>query len=222
MKETNDFIDEYFSGYFRYGLEQNLHHRNDRIVFFQCLLATAFRWLILFENEIYSGKHLFIRTSQLIERFIRDCLLETNVHYRRELLRILRFYLIRLQLFAIRHFNHLIELLNHAIDIPLLRADALELFLVILELFQPRIDVHRCDLMKLLIRCVFKIIHEEKTNSTLNNLLTKSIQEFHQSTKENYVPDALKSLIETSQLDSIYRDYFQTLLDALGKTSSKN
>lgn len=187
------------------------------MVFFQCLLATAFRWLILFENEIYSGKHLFIRTSQFIERFIRDCLLETNVQYRRELLRILPFYLHRLQLFAIRHFNQLIELLNDAIDIPLLRIDALELFLVMLQLFQPRIDVHRCDLMKILIRCVFKILHEDKSNSTLNDLLTKSIEELHRSTKENYVPDALQSLIDTSQLDSIYREYFQKLLDTLGK-----
>lgn len=207
---------------FRYGLEQNLHHRDDRLVFYQCLLTTTFRWLILFENEIYSGKHLFIRTSQLIERFIRDCLLETNNNYRRELLRILRFYLIRLQLFALRHFNHLIELINDAIDIPLLRIDALELFITIVQLFKPRIHVHRIDLMKIIIRCVFKIVHEEKSSLILKNLLNKSIEELHLSTTENYVPDALKSLIDTSQLDSIYREYFQTLLDHLRNNPSND
>lgn len=151
----------------------------------------------------------------MIERFIRDCLLDTNSNYRRELLRILRVYLIRLQLFAIRHFNHLIELINDAIDISLLRVDALELFIVILQLFQPRIHVHRTDLMKIIVRCGFKIVHEEKSNSLVNNLLKKSIENLHLSTTENYVPDALKSLVETSQLDSIYRDYFQTLVDSL-------
>jgi hypothetical protein len=185
------------------------------LIFFECLLSTTYRWLILIENEVYSGKHLFIRTSQLIERFIRDCLLETNIDYRCLLLRILRFYINRLQLFAIRHFNHFIELINDSIDHRLLRSDSLQLFLMILQVFKPRIHVHRSDLMKIIIRCLFQIIHDDKSNTSIINLLKKCLKELHASTRENYVPDALKSLIDTSQLDITYREYLQQCLDTL-------
>jgi hypothetical protein len=208
-------IERDFVCYCRYGLELNLSRRGDRLIFFECLLATTYHWLIIIENEIYSGKHLFIRTSQLIERFIRDCLLEINIDYRCLLLRILRFYINRLQLFAIRHLNHFIELINDSIDHRLLRSDSLELFLTILQILKPRIDVHRYDLMKIIIRCLFKIIHDEKTNTSLINLLQKCLKELHLSTTENYVPDALKSLIDTSKLDLTYREYLQQCLYTL-------
>jgi hypothetical protein len=212
-------IELFFYVLFRYGLEQNLHRRGDRIIFFECLLATTFRWLILLENEIYSGKHLFIRTSQFIERFIRDCLLEINIEYRCLLLRILGYYIIRLQLFAIRHLNHFLELIEDSIDHRLLRYDSLQLLLRILQTLKPRINVHRYDIMKILIRCLFKIIHEDKENISLINLLKKSLKQFQLSTTENYVQDALQSLIQTSQLDLSYRDHLQNLLQSIQDSS---
>ena len=198
---------------FRYGLEQNLHRRGDRIIFFECLLSTTYRWLIILENEVYSGKHLFIRTSQLIERFIRDSLLEINVEYRRLLLQSLRYYINRLQLFAIRHLNHFLELIEDSIDHRLLRIDSFQILLTILQRLKPRINVHRYEIMKIIIRCLFKIIHEDKNNTSILNLLQKCLKEFQSSTTENYVQDALRSLIETSQLDLSYREYLQKLLD---------
>jgi len=200
---------------FRYGLEQNLYRRGDRIPFFECLLATTYRWLIIFENEIYSGKHLFIRTSQLIERFIRDSLLEINIEYRRLLLKILRYYIIRLELFACRHLNHFIELIDDSIDNCLLRYDSLQILLTIIQILKPRINIHRYDIMKIIIRCLFKILHEEKENISIINLLKKCLKQFQLSTTDNYVQDALKSLIDTSQLDLSYREYLQKLLDTL-------
>lgn len=199
----------------RYGLEQNLYHRGERILVFECLLATTYRWLILFENEIYSGKHLFIRTSQLIERFIRDGLLEINIEYRRQLVRILRYYTTRLQLFAIRHLKHLIELIEDSVDNRLLRSDSLKLLLVVIQTLKPRINVHRCDIMKIFIRCVFKIVHEDKENVAIMNLMKNCLAELHLCTTENYVQDALRSLIGTSQLESIYREYLQKFLDTI-------
>ncbi|CAF5193807.1 unnamed protein product, partial [Rotaria magnacalcarata] len=167
------------------------------------------------ENEVYSGKHLFIRTSQIIERFIRDGLLEINIEYRRLLIKILRDYIVRLQLFAIRHLKHLIELVEDSIDNRLLRSDSLKLLLVILQILKPRINVHRCDMMKIIIRCLFKIIHEEKENTAMMNLLKKCSTELHLCTTDNYVRDALQSLIATSQLDKIYRENLQKLLDTI-------
>ncbi len=169
----------------------------------------------IIENEVYSGKHLFIRTSQLIERFIRDCLFETDIDYRCLLLRTLRFYVDRLQLFAIRHFNHFIELINDSIDHPSLRTDSLELFLTTLQVLKPRIHVHRYDLMKIIIRCLFKILHDEESDTSIDNLLQKCLKELHLSTSENYVPDALKSLIDTSELDSSYRQHLKQYLSTL-------
>jgi len=67
--------------------------------------------------------------------------------------------------------------------------------------------------MKIIIRCLFKIIHEEKDNISMINLLKKSLKEFQLSTKDNYVQEALKSLINTSQLDLTYREYLQKLFD---------
>jgi hypothetical protein len=171
--------------------------------------------LIIIENEIYSGKHLFIRTSQLIERLIRDALLEVNIEYRRLLLKILGDYINRLQLFSIRHLNHLIELIDDSIDHRLLRLNSLQILLIILQTLKPRIHVHRYDFMKIIIRCLFKIIHEEKDNISIKNLLEKCLKELHLSTTENYVLDSLKSLIETSELDLIYREYLQKLLDTI-------
>jgi hypothetical protein len=201
--------------YFRYGLEQNLHHRGERILFFECLLATTYRWLIIIENEIYSGKHLFIRTSQLIERFIRDSLLEVNIEYRRLLLKILRYYINRLELFACRHLNHFLELIDDSIDNRLLRYDCLQMLLIIIQILKPRINVHRYDIMKIIIRCLFKIFHEEKENLSIMNLLKKCVKELQLCTTENYVQDAFRSLIETSQLDLSYREYLQKLLNTI-------
>jgi hypothetical protein len=67
--------------------------------------------------------------------------------------------------------------------------------------------------MKIIIRCLFKILHEEKDNISIINLFKKSLKEFQLSTTDNYVQDALKSLINTSQLDLSYREYLQKLLD---------
>ncbi|CAF3484321.1 unnamed protein product [Rotaria sp. Silwood1] len=199
-----------------YGLEQNLYHRGDRIILFECLLATTYRWLSILENEIYSGKHLFIRTSQLIERFIHDGLLEINIEYRRQLIKILQYYINRLQLFAIRHLKHFIELIDDSIDNRLLRSNSLKLLLKVIEVLKPRIANHRYDIMKIIIRCLFKIIHEDKENKTIMNLLNKCLKEFHLCTiEENYVQDALRSLIETSQLDLFYREYLQKLLETI-------
>ncbi|CAF3370626.1 unnamed protein product [Rotaria socialis] len=198
-----------------YGLEQTLYHRGERIILFECLLAATYRWLTIIENEVYSGKHLFIRTSQIIERFIRDGLLEINIEYRRLLIKILRDYIVRLQLFAIRHLKHLIELVEDSIDNRLLRSDSLKLLLVILQILKPRINVHRCDMMKIIIRCLFKIIHEEKENATMMNHLKKCSTELHRCTTDNYVRDALQSLIATSQLDKIYRENLQKLLETI-------
>ena len=201
--------------FFRYGLEQNLHRRGDRLILFQCLLATTFRWLIILENEVYSGKHLFIRTSQLIERFIRDALLEINIEYRRLLIEILQDFLTRLQLFAIRHLNHFLELIEDSIDNRLLRYDSLQMLLKIIQILKPRINSHRCDIMKIIIRCLFKIIHEEKENLSIINLLKKCLKQLQLCTMENYVQDALQSLIQTSQLDLSYREYLQQFLDTI-------
>jgi hypothetical protein len=201
--------------YFRYGLEQNLHHRGERILFFECLLATTYRWLIIIENEIYSGKHLFIRTSQLIERFIRDSLLEVNIEYRRLLLKILRYYINRLELFACRHLNHFLELIDDSIDNRLLRYDSLQMLVMIIQILKPRINVHRYDIMKIIIRCLFKIFHEDKENLSIMNLLKKCVKELQLCTTENYVQDAFRSLIETSQLDLSYREYLQKLLNTI-------
>ncbi|CAF0735230.1 unnamed protein product [Rotaria sordida] len=199
-----------------YGLEQNLYHRGDRIILFECLLATTYRWLNILENEIYSGKHLFIRTSQLIERFIHDSLLETNIEYRRQLIKILQYYINRLELFAIRHLKHFIELIDDSIDNRLLRSDSLKLLLKIIEILKPRINVHRYDIMKIIIRCLFKIIHEDKENKTIMNLFKKCLKEFHLCTiEDNYVQDALRSLIVTSQLDLFYREHLQKLLETI-------
>ncbi|UJR35972.1 hypothetical protein I4U23_028713 [Adineta vaga] len=195
-----------------YGLEQNLHRRGDRLPFFECLLATTFRWLIILENEVYSGKHLFIRTSQLIERFIRDAILETNIEYRRCLLKILRSYLNRLQLFAIRHLNHFLELIDDSIDNRSLRYSSFEFLLLIIQILKPRINVHRLDIMKIIIRCLFRIFHEEKDNVSLINLVKTCLKELQLSTKENYVQDAFQSLIETTELDLSYREFLQTFL----------
>jgi hypothetical protein len=200
---------------FRYGLEQNLHRRGDQLIFFECLLATTYRWLIILENDVYSGKHLFIRTSQLIERFIRDALLEINIEYRRSLIKILQYFINRLQLFAIRHLNHFIELIEDSVDNRILRYNSLELLVTIIQILKPRINNHRCDIMKILIRCLFKIIHEEKENSSIMNLLKTCLKQLQLSTTENYVQDALRSLIQTSQLDLSYREYLQQLLDTI-------
>jgi hypothetical protein len=199
----------------RYGLEQNLHHRGERILFFECLLATTYRWLRIIENEIYSGKHLFIRTSQFIERFIRDSLLEVNIEYRRLILKIFRYYINRLELFACRHLNHFLELIDDSIDNRLLRYDSLQMLLIIIQILKPRINVHRYDIMKIIIRCLFKIFHEDKENLSIMNLLKKCVKELQLCTTENYVQDAFRSLIETSQLDLSYREYLQKLLNTI-------
>lgn len=196
-----------------YGLEQNLYRRGDRIIFFECLLSITYRWLLIIENDIYSGKHLFIRTSQFIERFIRDCLLEINIEYRCLLLKILRYYLNRLQLFSCRHLKKFIELIDDSIDNHLLRYDSLQLLLVTIQLLKPRINVHRYDIMKIIIRCLFKILHEDKEKIKILNLLKQCLKELKLSTDDNYVSDALKSLINTSQLDISYREYLQKFLD---------
>jgi hypothetical protein len=201
--------------YFRYGLEQNLHHRGERILVFECLLATTYRWLRIIENEIYSGKHLFIRTSQFIERFIRDSLLEINIEYRRLLLKILRYYINSLELFACRHLNHFLELIDDSIDNRLLRYDSLQMLVMIIQILKPRINVHRYDIMKIIIRCLFKIFHEDKENLSIMNLLKKCVKELQLCTTENYVQDAFRSLIETSQLDLSYREYLQKLLNTI-------
>jgi len=149
----------------------------------------------------------------LIERFIRDTLLEINIEYRCLLLKILQYYINRLQLFACRHLNHFIELIDDSIENRLLRYDSLELLLTIIQILKPRINTHRYDIMKIIIRCLFKILHEEKDNISMINLLKKSLKEFQLSTKDNYVQDSLKSLINTSQLDLTYREYLQKLFD---------
>lgn len=151
----------------------------------------------------------------MIERFIRDGLLEINIEYRRLILRILPHYISRLQLFAVRHLNHLLELIDDSIDHRLLRYDSLQILWRILQTLQPRIDAHRYDIMKIFIRCLFKIIHEDKENTSLINLLKKSLKEFQNSTTENYVQDALQSLIATSQLDLSYREYLQKFLESI-------
>lgn len=69
--------------------------------------------------------------------------------------------------------------------------------------------------MKIIIRCLFKIIHEEKETTTMMNLLKKCSTELHLCTTDNYVHDALRSLIETSQLDKIYRENLQKLLESI-------
>jgi len=74
--------------------------------------------------------------------------------------------------------------------------------------------------MKIIIRCLFKILHEDKDNTTIRNLLVKSLKEFQLCTMENYVQDSLRSLIETSQLDSIYRECLQKILDTIEETES--
>ncbi|CAF0960507.1 unnamed protein product [Adineta steineri] len=198
-----------------YGLEQNLHRRGDKIIFFECLLATTFRWLIILENEIYAGKHLFIRTSQFIERFIRDSLLEINIEYRRSLLKILQHYINRLELFALRHLNHFLELIDDSIDNRLLRYDSLQILLIIIQTLKPRINIHRLNIMKIIIRCLFKIFHEDKQNISIINLLKKLLKEFQLSTMNNYVQDAFQSLIQTSELDLSYREYLQKFLDTI-------
>ncbi|CAF1009688.1 unnamed protein product [Adineta steineri] len=198
-----------------YGLEQNLHRRGDKIIFFECLLATTFRWLIILENEIYAGKHLFIRTSQFIERFIRDSLLEINIEYRRSLLKILQHYINRLELFALRHLNHFLELIDDSIDNRLLRYDSLQILLIIIQTLKPRINIHRLNIMKIIIRCLFKIFHEDKQNISIINLLKKLLKEFQLSTMNTYVQDAFQSLIQTSELDLSYREYLQKFLDTI-------
>lgn len=192
-----------------------MHRRGDRPIFFECLLATSFRWLRLVENETYSGKHLFLRTSQLTERFIRDSLLEVNIGYRRPMLRSLRSYLLRLQIFGSRHLNRLIELLNDSIDSRALRSDSLQLLLIVMETVQPRVNVHRYDLMKILIRCSLKTIHEERDNTTNVHLMETCFRQLQASTTENFVPDSIRSLIATPQLNASYREYLTTLLHVL-------
>jgi hypothetical protein len=199
----------------RYGLEQNLHRRGDRIVFFQSLLATSFRWLRILENESYSGKHLFLRTSQLMARFIRDSLLEINIDYRRSLIAILRFFVLRLDLFATRHLKQLLELIDDSVDSHLLRDDSLQLLLTTVGRLQPRINAHRFEIMKILIRCSMKLVHEEKDTGKTFNLMEQCLAALQACTTENFVRDSLQSLIQTTQLDVSYRGYIQRLLGAL-------
>ncbi|CAF0831296.1 unnamed protein product [Adineta ricciae] len=195
-----------------YGLEQNLHRRNDPMPFFECLLATTYRWIIILENKTYSGKHLFIRTSQLIEKLIRDAILETNIEYRRCLLRILKFYIIRLQLFAIRHLNHFLELLDDSIDNRSLRNQSLENLVTILETLEPRINVHRLDIMKIIVRCLFRIFHDEQNNHSQIMLVKTCLGGLQSSTTDNYVQDALQSLIKTTDLDLSYREFLRQFM----------
>jgi hypothetical protein len=200
---------------FRFTLEQVLHHRSDRILFFRCLLATAFRWLHMIEEELYSGKHLFLRTSQLMARFIRDTLLEVNIDIRRALLDILRSFLIRLKLFSVRHCKPLVELIDDTIDNYLLRADGLKLLVVFIRVIHPRLNTHRHDIMKILVRSTMKITDESKTTDDLRPLVVQCLQQLHAYTTNDYVRDALDSLIRTSQLDVSYRNNLQMCLDAL-------
>ncbi len=120
-----------------------------------------------------------------------------------------------MELFACRHLNHFLELIEDSIDNHLLRYDSLKLLLIILQTLKPRINTHRYDIMKIIIRCLFKILHEEKDNTSIRNLLKKCLKEFQLSTTDNYVQDSLKSLINTSQLDIKYREDLQKLLDDL-------
>ena len=168
------------------------------------------------ENETYSGKHLFLRTSQLTERFIRDGLLEVNIDYRRLILRSLRSYLLRLQIFGTRHLNRLIEFLNDSIESRALRSDSLQLLLILMVTVQPRVNVHRYDLMKILIRCSLKTIHEKRDNVTnVVDLMEKCFRQLQASTTENFVQDSIRSLIATPQLAASYREYLTVLLRTL-------
>ena len=165
----------------------------------------------LIEDPLYSGKHLFIRTSQYVERFIRDCLFETNLDYRCLILKCFRIYLERLDLFAIRHFQHWLELIDDSIDNARLRFHAFEFLVQLIDKFQPRIHQHRYEIMKILIRCTMKIVHDQTDDKQLTNLF----QILHESTTDNFVNDSLQSLINTTELDFIYRDYLQKRLDSL-------
>lgn len=199
-------------------MEQTLYRRNDRVVFFECVLATSFRWLNLLENEIYSGKHLFHRTSQLTSRLIRDCLLEVNHDYRRLILRILRCYIRRLGLFSLRHLQSLFELIDDSIDQEFFRSDSFELLQTILQQLQSRMNFHRYNVMKILIRSLMKLVHEEKSLDPL----IPCFQFLQSSINDHYVEDSLRSLIHTSTLDLPYRTHAEKLLQTLERTPSSS
>ena len=148
-------------------------------------------------------------------RLIRDSLLETNIDYRGSLIRILRFFVLRLDLFATRHLKDLLQLIDDSVDNRRLRDYSLQLLLTIIDRLQPRINTHRFDIMKILIRCSMKLIHEEGGNVKTFNLMGKGLNALQSCTAENYVRDSLQSLIETSQLDVSYRDHIQRLLGTL-------
>ena len=76
--------------------------------------------------------------------------------------------------------------------------------------------------MKIIIRCLFKIIHEDKENKAIMNLLKKCVTQLHLCMREeNYVKDALQSLMQTSQIDLLYREHLQKLLETLTNRSRK-
>lgn len=104
----------------------------------------------------------------------------------------------------------------------MLRHDSLQLLLTVIQILKPRISNHRYDIMKIIIRSLFKIIHEDKENVLVVNLHRKCLKEFDSCTKENYVQDSLRSLIETSQLDLVYREYLSKLLETIQVKESRD
>lgn len=149
-------------------------------------------------------------------RFIRDSLLEINIDYRRSLIAILRFFVLRLDLFAARHLKQLLELIDDSVDSHHLRDESLQLLLTTIDRLQPRINAHRFEIMKILVRCSMKLVHEEKDNAKTFNLVKQCLTALQPCTTENFVRESLQSLIQTSQLDVSYRDYIQRLLGTLG------
>ncbi|CAF0916128.1 unnamed protein product [Didymodactylos carnosus] len=206
-----------------HALEHNLHVR--QTPFIEYLLLFLFKWLSLIEPDIYCSKHQYQHTSLILERLIQDTFLETTIKYRQILIHIIQLYIERLQLFTCRHLKQLIDQIDDCMENRQLRYMGLKLMKTIFRELTPRINTHRNEFMKIIVRCIFKHVHEQDylTQSTTDNvdqLLITCACELNIYT-DNYVIDAIKTLINVEQLEVRYRDKLDDLLMKVVKSKEE-